>query len=230
MESPQVIYENKDFLILNKPAGLLVHPAPGKEQENSLVDWLLKNYPEVWKVGDEPATRPGIVHRLDKDTSGIILIPRNQKTFEYFKDLFQSHKIKKTYLALVVGNMKQESGIINQPIGIKDGTMKRSAYSSKMQKPAVTEYKVVKRVNIGKKEFTLLEVSPRTGRTHQIRVHLNFIGYPVVGDKLYGGSRTKLKGLSRQFLHAWTLEFTAPDGNRMKFEADLPPELKSFLE
>lgn len=235
MEFPQIIYKNKDFLILNKPAGLLVHSTPNIQYrtpntELTLVNWLLENYPEVRQVGDDSVNRPGIVHRLDKDTSGIILIARNQKAFDYFKNLFQNHLIKKTYLALVYGKVKDEKGIISKPIGIKSGSTKRSVHSSKFQKQAVTEYRVIRFLKIKNQDFTLLEVMPKTGRTHQIRVHLASIEHPVMGDKLYGGKRTKLEGLHRQFLHARSIEFTAPDGERMKFEAELPQDLKSFLE
>lgn len=234
MTEPQVIYEGRNFLVLNKPAGLLVHKVPSSKfqvsNEKTLADWLLKNYPEVGKVGDNPAERPGIVHRLDKNTSGIVLIARNQKTFEYFKNLFQNHKIRKTYLALAIGEIKNKSGIIDKPLGIKSGTTKRSVYSSKMAKQAVTEYKVVRYLKIKDRDFTLLEVMPKTGRTHQIRAHLAYLGHPVAGDELYGGKKAKLEGLNRQFLHAQSMEFTAPDNGRLKFEAEPPDDLWSFLQ
>ncbi len=229
MNEPSVIYENKDFLVINKPAGLLVHNTV-YGQEKTLVDWLKTNYTEVLRVGDDPVNRPGIVHRLDKETSGVMLVARNQETFEYLKNLFKSHLIEKTYLALVSGRVKDKKGVIKKSIGIKKGTIKRSVYSSKMEKPAITEYKVIKFLTINDQDFTLLELKPKTGRTHQLRVHLAFIGYPIVGDKLYGGSKNKLKGLDRQFLHAYAIEFTANKGERMRFEADLPEELKFLLE
>ncbi|MBI3046327.1 MAG: RluA family pseudouridine synthase [Candidatus Harrisonbacteria bacterium] len=230
----KVIYQDKNLLVLNKPAGLLTHGTKEKREEASLADWLLNNYPEVRTVGDDPVSRPGIVHRLDKDTSGVLIAARNQETFDYLKALFQKHLVQKTYLALVYGKIKEKSGIIDKPIGIKSGSTKRSTHSEKMKKAAITEYKVIKYVTLrqaqGKSvETTLLEVTPKTGRTHQIRVHLAAIGYPVVGDKLYGGKRPPA-GLTRQFLHAQSLEFTLPTGERMKFEADLPEELKLLLK
>src|SRR6266436_109346 len=130
---PKIIHEDKNFLVVNKPAGLLVHgvkvknPGP-RTAEQTLVDWLLKNYPEVKTVGDDPAMRPGIVHRLDKETSGVMLVARNQKTFEYLKSLFQAGQIRKTYLALVLGKTPRD-GIIEKPIGIRNGTLKRSVNS-----------------------------------------------------------------------------------------------------
>ncbi len=180
----------------------------------TLVDWLLSRYPEIATVGDDPAQRPGIVHRLDKDTSGVMLVAKNQKTFEYLKSLFQKHEIIKTYLALVQGELAKKSGVIDAPIGIKNGTTKRSIRSTKMAKEAVTEYKVL--------AGSLLEVKPKTGRTHQIRVHLASIGHPIVGDPIYG-KKPSVKN-QRLMLHAASIEFTAPDGKRMRLEAEPPPE------
>lgn len=206
----------------------MVHQISNKRQtsnDKTLVDWLLENYPEVKKVGDEPNIRPGIVHRLDKDTSGIMAIALNQETFNYLKKLFQSRQIKKTYLALVWGVVPQKSGTINKPLGIKSGSVKRSVTARKMVKEAVTDYKVIKRFD----DFTMLEVTPRTGRTHQIRVHLASIGHPIVGDKLYG-RKIIPKNLTRQFLHAEAIEFTLPNGQRFKAAADLPQDLADFIK
>lgn len=226
---PFLLHENKDFLVINKPAGLIVHPTPGKIQP-SLTDWLIKNYPEIKGIGDDPKTRPGIIHRLDKDTSGVMIIARNQKTFDYFKKLFQEHKIKKTYVSLLWGKLKSKSGKIKMPIGLKSGTVKRTTNlkSAKMIKEAQTNYKVIKFINLRNKEFTLVEVQPITGRTHQIRIHFTSIGHPVVGDKLYG--KRESMGLNRHFLHAQSLEFTSPNGSRIKIETDLPEELADLLK
>jgi 23S rRNA pseudouridine1911/1915/1917 synthase len=226
-----VIYSDRDLLVVNKPAGILMHGiAHAKSGEDTLADWLLKNYPEVRAVGDDPINRPGIVHRLDKETSGVVLVARNQRTFDYLKSLFQNHLIQKTYLALVYGKLSDKQGVINKPIGIKSGSVKRSVLSSKMRKSAITEYRVKDYLTIDGKEYSLAEVTPKTGRTHQIRVHLASIGHPVMGDKLYGGKRGKLEGLNRQFLHAQSIEFTAPSGERLKFEAELPKELGIYLD
>lgn len=229
MIKPEIIYKDEGILIVNKPAGLLVHQTNQKrkiksEKDYTLVDWLLENYPEVKDVGDEPEIRPGIVHRLDKDTSGIMIIALNQEMFNYLKKLFQSQQIKKTYLALVWGKVPQKSGIIDKPLGIKNGSVKRSVTAQKMVKEAVTDYKVVKYF----KDYTLLEVTPRTGRTHQIRVHLASIGHSIVGDKLYG-RKVIPENLERQFLHAEAIEFTLPNGQRFKIAADLPQDLADFL-
>lgn len=239
MLEPNVIYEDRDLLVVNKPSGLQVHAARvsgmPRGPHATLVDWLVKRYPEIAAVGDDPMLRPGIVHRLDKETSGVMLVARNQKCFEYLKQLFQKHEIRKTYLALVFGEPKRKRGVISAPIGIRSGTMKRSVRSSKMAKPAVTEYRVVKTASMKtvpteastEQRFSLLEVWPATGRTHQIRVHLASIGHAVVGDRLYGPKKQPA-WVKRLMLHALSLEFTALDGRRLKFEADPPSYPHSF--
>ena len=220
--------------MINKPAGLVVHG-----DSPSVVDWLLEHYPEVKKVGDNPAERPGIVHRLDKDTSGVLLVCRTQRAFVYFKKQFQEHKIKKTYLALVYGVPKERRGEINKPLGLKPNTTRRTVHTAhaKMVKPALTRYRVRQIFGRLPSKYSLLEVEPLTGRTHQIRVHLASIGHPVVGDPLYTPkSKSKEVGLpyiGRMFLHAESLEFTPPaggaDGRRLKIAADLPVELQALL-
>ena len=224
-----VIYEDENILAVNKPAGFLVHGL------NSLVDWLVENYPEIKGVGD-PSTgsgqdlRPGIVHRLDKDTSGVLLVAKNQKSFEYLKSQFQDRKIKKKYIALVDGKLKAESGIIDLPIAKSKSDFRKKTSIGKMvgkEREAITEYKVIKKFN----DYTLIEAYPKTGRTHQIRVHLKAIGHPVVCDKLYGPKKQICPfGLTRQFLHANTLELSLLDGSRIKLEADLPRDLQNALD
>ncbi len=225
---PKILYEDKNLIALNKPAGLLVHPIKKFESENSLVRWLVKKYPEISKVGDDPENRPGIVHRLDQDTSGVMVVARNQKTFEYLKKLFQNHEVKKTYVAMVWGEIKKPSGIIDRPMGLKSGTLKRTTRTkgTKLIKDAITIYRVRGYFSLaGEPEhFTLIEAEPKTGRTHQIRVHLASIGYPIVGDEIYT-KRKSPKFLKRQFLHAESLELTLPNGRRAIFNAPLPPDL-----
>lgn len=208
-----IIYKDKNILAVNKPAGLLVHKAQNLKQK-TLVDWLIQNYPEVKTVGDEPGLRPGIAHRLDKDTSGILIIARNQETFEFLKEQFSSRQIKKTYIALVKGEIKDKQGVINTPI-------KRFTKS----RDAITEYRIIERFD----EYTLLEVSPKTGRTHQIRIHLKSIGHPVACDKMYSKHPSCPFGLKRHFLHASGIEFSLPKGKRIKLEAGLPDDLKNCL-
>jgi len=201
-----IIYEDKDLIALNKPAGVNF-------------DWALAEKSELLPV-----------HRLDKDTSGVILFAKNEKAAEYLKKLFQSREIKKTYLTLVVGEIKDKEGKIELTIGRSKKTpLKRVAIGEKRGKirEAVTEYKVLKRLE----EFTLVEVYPKTGRTHQIRSHFAAIGHPVVCDKLYAGKRFACPaGLSRQFLHAFSLELTLPSGTRTRLEAELPGDLEKVLQ
>ena len=205
-----IIYENNDIIAINKPAGVNF-------------DWVLEGRKDL-----------KVVHRLDKDTSGVILFAKNKETQEYLRGLFQNHKIKKIYLALVAGNVKNNSGIINLPIGRSKKTpLKRVAIGEQRGKirEAVTEYKVLKRFN----GFTLLEVYPKTGRTHQIRSHFAAIGHPVACDNLYGGKNRPPAGgcpagLARQFLHASAIDFILPSGGRIKLEADLPEDLKKTLD
>ena len=223
----KVIYEDKNLIAVNKEAGVLVHSVMGRGEEPTLTKELLKKYPEVKGVGDSPE-RPGIVHRLDKDTSGVLLIARNQKFFEYLKDLFQKHEVQKRYLALVCGKIAKKHGIIDKPISIKSGTVRRTVYEGRMTKKAVTEYKVLKIIKKDGQSFSLIRVMPKTGRTHQIRIHLASIGCPIVGDKLYGKKDNPWQ-LTRQFLHAESVEFSLKTGERIKIEADLPDELKKVI-
>lgn len=251
LAEPKIIYEDENFLAVAKPAGLLVHRAkissnrPLHKVEPDLVSWLLRRWPQIKNVGDEPTIRPGIVHRLDRDVSGVILVAKNQAYFEYLKSLFKNHQIKKNYLALVCGKLKPKRGIIEKPIGIKTGTIKRTtAKKAKMLKPAITKYKVLDYLKINGNDYSLVSVEPVTGRTHQIRVHLASFGCPVVGDKLYGLRRRKKGKLKasvsdfgiekltekpRLMLHAFSVEFSREPGKRVKIESEPPEEFKRLL-
>jgi len=229
MNPPSIVYEDNDIVAVNKPAGMLTHPTHS-EKENTLVDFLLKRYPEMKKVGDEPDLRPGILHRLDRNTSGLMLAAKNQKTFLFLKKQFLDKTIIKKYLALVEGVPKKKYGSIDYAIRpskknrLKKVVVKNQPDENKKSiRSAKTEYKTIK--TFGEK-YALLEVRPLTGRTHQVRVHLSAIGHPVVGDTLYG-SKTKI--LKRPFLHAYYLQFTRLNGMPMALEADLPNDLRNFL-
>ncbi|MDP3725291.1 MAG: RluA family pseudouridine synthase [Nanoarchaeota archaeon] len=226
-----ILLEDPDFAMIEKPAGLLVHKTTSKnKEEQTLADWVIKTYPETGSVGDDPRARPGIVHRLDKETSGVLLIARTQAFFEYFKKLLQAKKVQKMYLALVHGEIK-ESRTINVPIGLISGKTKRSTRAKKMKmiKEALTEIEPAETFHHNNETYSLLRVYPKTGRTHQIRVHLASIGHPVVGDKLYCGKKLESFGLNRHFLHASSLEFSTSRGRRIKVESDLPEELQKIL-
>lgn len=225
----KMVFEDSDFLVINKPAGLLVHKKHPADTETTLVDWLIKKYPEIKNVGDDLEVRPGIVHRLDRETSGLMIVAKNQSSFSYFKKLFQDRKINKSYLALVRGHLKNKEGVVDAPMA-KIGTRQTTRIHGKKdleEKSAITEYKVIKEFT----EFSLLEARPLTGRTNQIRVHLKSIGHPIVCDKIYAGRRAVCPPeLGRLFLHAHKLRFVSPSGESLSLEADPAPELASFLE
>jgi 23S rRNA pseudouridine1911/1915/1917 synthase len=216
----KIIYEDDDLLAVDKPAGLAVHPAPG-HPAHTLVNAILAHFPHLADIGDW--LRPGVVHRLDKDTSGVMLVAKNSAAQANLSKQFKSHSVTKAYLALVKGKLEPESGIIEADIGRDPRNRKKMAVVAQGRE-ARTEYRVIKYIG----GYTLLEVMPETGRTHQIRVHLAAIGFPVVGDKVYG---VKSPHLSRQFLHACRLGFKLPStGEYVEFESELPPDLAKALE
>ncbi len=221
-----VLYEDQDLLILNKPPGMVVHPAAGR-RHGTLVNALLYHYPELPGIGG--VERPGIVHRLDKETSGCLMVAKTEKAHQALTRQFQMRQIEKKYLALVHGIVPDEARRIALPIGRHESERKKMGVRTRKGREAETRYRVLCRL----KDHTLLEVSPATGRTHQIRVHLSAIGHPVVGDKLYGGRReqkARLKAL-RQLLHAWRLSFTHPvGGHRIEVTAPLPEDFQKALE
>ncbi len=231
--SLSVIYECRDFAAINKPAGLLTHPTPASGGEKTLIDAVLARYPEVRGVGDAPEIRPGIVHRLDRDTSGILIIARNDAFFHSFKALLTGHKVEKAYRALVWGKLPQK-GIIEAPIGLKSGTIRRTVHTGgqKLIKPAVTAYRALKHLSYGGEPFTYAELMPKTGRTHQLRVHMASIGHPILGDRLYGGRYVKhsVFNIPRQMLHAYALQFEVRDGEVLRLEAPLPDDFRDVLK
>ncbi|MBI2355909.1 MAG: RluA family pseudouridine synthase [Candidatus Doudnabacteria bacterium] len=217
-----VLFENADLAVIDKPAGLMVHPAAGREG-NTLAHALLARFPGIEKVGD--AHRPGIVHRLDEDTSGLLLVAKTVGGFEYLKNLFQTRNIEKEYLALVHGVPKLH-GIIDVPIG-KAGTHQKMKVGEGRE--AVTEYSLL--ASDDPLQYSLLKVKLHTGRTHQIRVHMSHIGYPVVGDELYGGKfkQQDAELIGRQFLHAHRLKLRLIDGSWLELISELPEDLKFVL-
>ena len=250
LQKINIIYKNKDFLVLEKPAGLLVHPVkcrkaaispeaklfnrvnPNKYQKTStLTDWLIKHCPEIKNIGQ--LERPGIVHRLDKDVSGLMVAAKTREMYNSLINQFQKGRVKKEYIALVWGSPPKEKDSIETPIGrTKKGKLVvvNSRKKLKFEKPALTEYKIVERF----KDYALLRVRPFTGRTHQIRLHLKSIGCPVVGDKRYiktkkhKNIKTKFE-LDRIFLHASYLGFYVLDNKWQEFRSELPIKLKQFL-
>lgn len=222
-----IIFEDDNYLIVNKPANQIVHPAEHYSNNDTLAHGLLAHYPGLASVGEDK-TRPGIVHRLDKEVSGVIAVPKTQEAFLHLKKQFQERKIYKEYIALVYGKMPQYHDFIKFNIErSKTSGHKMAAKPDSSGKEAVTEYEVIKEYN----NYSLLKVIIHTGRTHQIRVHLNALSHPIVGDELYRPKSLKSKvKLSRIFLHAYILKFKNLAHEEVAFKADLPLELKRFLD
>lgn len=272
-QNPTIIFENEYLLAINKPAGLVVHK-DGKTEEPALTDWILKERPEIAGVG-EPLTinkgtskeqiidRPGIVHRLDRDTSGIMIIAKTQESYIDLKKQFQEREIQKTYRAFVWGIVKEDNGTINRPIGrSKSDFRKWSAerFARGELREAITDFKVLKRIPASSKilkdleqdienadpkadqkketpaqkkiphEYTYIEAMPKTGRTHQIRVHMKAVNHPIVGDSLYAPNHPEVLGFNRVALHAFKVEVNDLAGKRHEFEAPMPEDFLRVLE
>lgn len=219
-----IIFENDDLLVVNKPAGMVVHPAAG-HASGTLVNAVLGYDPDIEGIGGEE--RPGVVHRLDRDTSGLILLAKNERAHRWLQDQFRLRKVEKTYLALVDGKPPTPSGRVETFIGRDPKNRKRMAVVSKAKgREAISEYKTVEEF----KNHTLLEFHPYTGRTHQIRLHCAFLKCPIVGDEVYGRKNSTVQ-LSRHFLHALKLRIVLPGETAPRtFEAPLPDELRLVLD
>jgi len=222
-----IIFEDDDLIVVNKPAGMVVHPGQG-HSTGTLVNALLARYPDLAALvqSDEAVVnRPGLVHRLDRDTSGLMIVARHATALSRLQQQFKSRKVEKIYLALIFGRPEAPEGIIDVPLG-RDPRHRQKIAPRLEGKPARTHYRLVKAFH----DYSLLEVKLETGRTHQIRVHLAWLKYPVVGDTVYG-RRRNLLGLERQFLHAWRLGFQHPRSQTwMAFEAPLPDDLQTILD
>ncbi len=224
-----ILFEDDNVLVINKPAGLIVHQATPQDTQPNVVDALLKRQPSIIEVGDDE-TRPGIVHRLDKDVSGVMVTAKTQEAFEHLKKQFQERTIKKEYFALVYGKINKDTDTITLKIA-RSKILGRMVARPESQegKDAITEFDILDRFVT----TTYLNVKIHTGRTHQIRVHFLAIDHPLVGDRLY--KKTRMKNirhleLNRIFLHAHNLEFTLPDGTVKTFEIPLPSELQAILD
>lgn len=224
---PYIIFEDGNFLVIDKPAGLLTHARDEKllHQEPTVVDWLVIKYPAIIKIGDNPKLRPGIVHRLDKETSGVMVIAKTPAAFEHLKKQFSEHLIKKEYYAWVYGKMPTNYGIINFPIGRSEEGGKMAARPNspiidEADRAAVTEYEVIKQLP----HRALVKIMPQTGRTHQIRVHFFALNHPVIGDPMYQSKNYKAIPSERMLLHAHKLTFTDLTGEEKTFTAPPPKE------
>jgi 23S rRNA pseudouridine1911/1915/1917 synthase len=257
----KILYEDKNMLAIDKPAGVAVHPAveqahygagsDGKSKKPTIADWVLLNYPSTKNVG-EPIKliinneeliikRPGIVHRLDRETSGVLLIAKNQKTFLFLKDQFKNHKVKKVYRAFVYGSVSDPKaslltggkGVINVPIGRSPKDIRAYTAGRGARQPlrdAITEYIVIDRFRDKGEQYSYVEVYPKTGRTHQIRVHMRYINHPVVSDPIYRGTKDLALGMKRLALHASSITFTQSNGELKTIEAPLPADFKKAIK
>lgn len=219
----EIIYEDNDIIVINKPKGMVVHPANGNS-DGTLVNAIMAICQDSLSgIGGE--IRPGIVHRLDKDTSGLLIVAKNDKAHVNMSEQIKNHEVKKTYIALVRGIVKENEATIDMPIGRSCSDRKKMSVT-KNGRNAVTHIKVLKRY----KKYTLLEINIETGRTHQIRVHLSHIGYPIIGDYTYSNGKNEF-GVVGQCLHAKRLEFKHPvTGKDMRLEAPLPEYLENILK
>lgn len=251
--TPSVIHENKDYLIINKPAGLVVH-SDGRTEEKTLVDWILEHYPEIEGVGEDMVARvgekevvlkrPGIVHRLDRETSGVMLVAKTQEAFDFLKSRFKDRSISKTYLGIVYGHPKENKGVVNAPMGRSQRDFRRYTAGRGVRgeaREAVTEYTVLERFQTSdddRDKYSLIEFSPKTGRTHQIRVHAKYMNHPIVCDSSYGtkkfiyAEKSKIcpLGLTRHALHAHALSFEDNNGERVTYSASVPEDFRYVLD
>lgn len=247
----KVLFENQNLLVLDKPAGFVVH-GDGKTEQNTISDYILKNFPKLKGVGENQNSveRPGIVHRLDKETTGCLILAKNQNSYENLKHQFQSHKIRKEYVALVWGDLKFDTGMIDFAIArskndfrkkeiVRVASTDREKYRGE-ERQALTRYKVLKRLELFGEKLTLTAFYPETGRTHQIRIHAKSIGHPIVGDHLYGQVRksfedkyfknTKSKVNTRYLLHARAITFFDPGtGEELTVESPPPKDMKDLF-
>jgi len=231
----EILFENDKYVAINKPSGLVVH-SDGRTEEKTVVDWFIENYPNSVDVGEDMILssgdiikRPGVVHRLDRDTSGVLILAKTKEGYKFLKKSFKRRDIQKTYNAFVYGVPKEERGIINRPIAKSKGDFRRWTTGSKTrgkEREAITIYKVVK----SGKGVSFLEIFPKTGRTHQIRVHLNSINHPVIGDNLYAPNLDKKFNLNRLALHARAIKFKDFTGEDIFIEAPFPEDFNNALK
>jgi len=252
----KILYEDKDILAIDKPSGVSVHPdgrnkpastrgdSSTRGGEKTISDWFVKKYPRAKNVGEsifvdgKEIKKPGIVHRLDKETSGVLLLVKNQKAYEFLKNQFKDREIKKVYNAVVLGSVKNDRGTIRKSIGRSGNDFRKRLAGRGARgelREAITEYTVLKRFENKKIKFSYLEVRPKTGRTHQIRVHMKFINHPVINDSLYNPNQPHPKDFDRLGLHAKSIEFNLPaqagdlKGKIVKVELPLPKEFESII-
>ena len=235
-----IIYEDDEVVAIDKPAGLIVH-SDGRTQEETVVDWVGEHYPKISEAGvgesivltgGREIKKPGIVHRIDRETSGVLLIAKTQESFLNLKGQFQSRAIKKNYKAITHGFFKTPHGIINKPVGRSASDFRKwsAEYGARgLLREAITEYQVLGQGEWKNEKFSYLDVFPLTGRTHQIRVHLKAVGHPIICDKLYAEKLPCVLGIDRVALHAFSITFRSIKGAEKRIEAPLPRDLQAVL-
>ncbi len=234
MNNITILYEDDQSLVINKPAGMMVHP-DGTSKDKTLTDWIMEKYPELENIGEEQTLRtgetikrPGIVHRIDKDTSGVLIIAKTQEAFLHLKEQFQERTVEKVYQAFVYGHFNEVEGIIDRPIGKSKKDFRRWSAQRGARgtlREAVTEYKVL----FSAKEVSFVELFPKTGRTHQLRVHMKAINHPLVSDILYAPSHQSLLGFKRLALHAKSVSFNSLSGDRIEIIAPYPEDFEQAV-
>ena len=233
----EIIKQTEDYLVLNKPSGITIH-GDGRTEQETLTDWLLINFPEIKGVGENMLSsngveieKPGIVHRLDKETSGVILVALNQKAYEHFKSQFKDREVFKVYHAFAYGNIKEDLFTVNEPIGKdrKDFRKRTTKGPRGKTREAKTDFKVLSRGKDGDNLFIFVEAKPKTGRMHQIRVHMKHKSSPIVCDSLYAPRREGVLGFERLALHARRLAFKDLEDKEIDIEADYPEDFKKAL-
>jgi 23S rRNA pseudouridine1911/1915/1917 synthase len=239
--NPQVLLETKDVIVINKPAGLVVH-ADGKHDEPTVVDWVEQYDPQVKNIGEPlvidhagktiTVPRSGIVHRIDRDTSGCLVIARNESSFENLKEQFKEHTIKKKYIAIVFGWPRDERGIIDQPIGRSSSNIR--AWTTKAgargMRNAVTRFTVKKKFEYEGQKYAVVDLYPETGRTHQLRVHMSHMGHPLVADPIYAVGKSHTLPINRTALHAEKITFTDTKHQQVEVVAPIPADMAASIE
>lgn len=231
MQSPKIIFEDNSILVLNKPSGWITNSASTTTDKPVVQGWLKSNF--EYPISNVDSLRSGIVHRLDKETSGILVVAKTKEAFEILQKEFKERQVKKTYIALVHGKFDLNEGEIKAAVGRLPWNRRRFGVLPGGRE-AITRYSVLRSMNYEEKEYSLLELSPKTGRTHQIRIHLKFIGHPIAADEFYAGrktARSDREWCPRLFLHAATISFIHPvTGKLVSYKSDLPDDLKSVLD
>lgn len=236
--TPEIVHEDSDVVVINKPPGLIVH-SDGRTAEPTVADWAVATFPEMKGVGEpwespqgEVIDRPGIVHRLDRTTSGVMILAKTKEAHALLKEQFQSRSTEKEYRAFVYGHPKEDAGLIEKEIVRIKSSPPRWGVAFKddnKKRVAVTEWRVLKRGDAGGVPASYLSISPKTGRTHQIRVHMKAMNHSIVADHLYAGKQPSILGFTRPALHAHQLSITLPSGERKTFEAPLPADFEEAL-